>query len=415
MAAVTFAPSEAAFTAQLERSSELIVVAPCATLRDGSALQLLRASAASAVAQALAGDVTEAMAADASATSAVSGSSISSYVSTRGELSRLTFVPLPDSASRHYSPTQSMAISGGLVAAGIGGVATSTVLVVLPSADFHGHLTVREAAFAVSPAASAIGRACPVYSRKTTSSSATPNSVVVGFVSAGAPNELMLNAATLAIARETFDAVRLTARLAETPAEQMNCDAVEAEARAAVDGLPNVTVRSIVGDELLAAGLNAIHTVGRSSLVEPRLVVLKLTPSDPSAAAAAPIGAKTNPAGPLFSCLIYFSPESVSVNCLSFSIIFFPEHSAACAAASAPKCNTSTLPEDYLFPGGGGGEWKGVHSFGCGNFTNIAEFSIESVEKRALYRFFGVWLENSEHVRSNRAVSGVLQPDGLQA
>jgi hypothetical protein len=88
--------------------------------------------------------------------------------------------------------------------------------------------------------------------------------------------------------------------------------------------------------------------------------------------------------------------------------------SAACAAASAPKCNTSTLPEDYLFPGGGGGEWKGVHSFGCGNFTNIAEFSIESVEKRALYRFFGVWLENSEHVRSNRAVSGVLQPDGLQ-
>ena len=292
MAAVTFAPSEAAFTAQLERSSELIVVAPCAMLRDGSALQLLRASAASAVAQTLAGDVAEAMAADASATSAVSGSSISSYVSTRGELSRLTFVPLPDSASRHYSPTQSMAISGGLVAAGIGGVATSTVLVVLPSADFRGHLTVREAAFAVSPAASAIGRACPVYSRKTTSGSATPNSVVVGFVSAGAPTELMLNAATLAIARETFDAVRLTARLAETPAEQMNCDAVEAEARAAVDGLPNVTVHSIVGDELLAAGLNAIHTVGRSSLVEPRLVVLKLTPRDPSAAAAPPIGAK---------------------------------------------------------------------------------------------------------------------------
>ena len=90
-------------------------------------------------------------------------------------------------------------------------------------------------------------------------------------------------------------------------------------------------------------------------------------------------------------------------------------NSAACAATSAPKCNTSTLPEDYLFPGGGGGEWKGVHSFGCGNFTNIAEFSIESVEKRALYRFFGVWLENSEHVRSNRAVPGVLQPDGLQA
>ena len=54
----------------------------------------------------------------------------------------------------------------------------------------------------------------------------------------------------------------------------MNCHDVEAEARAAVAGLPNVTVTSIIGEELLAAGLNAIYTVGRTSLV-----VLKLTPT----------------------------------------------------------------------------------------------------------------------------------------
>ena len=64
----------------------------------------------------------------------------------------------------------------------------------------------------------------------------------------------------------------------------------QAEARAAVAGIPNVRVYSIVGNELLAAGLNAIHTVGRASLVEPRLVVLELTPTDPMAAAAPPIG-----------------------------------------------------------------------------------------------------------------------------
>ena len=64
----------------------------------------------------------------------------------------------------------------------------------------------------------------------------------------------------------------------------------QAEARAAVEGIPNVEIHSIVGEELLAAGLNAIHTVGRTSLIEPRLVVMKLTPTDPTAAAAPPIG-----------------------------------------------------------------------------------------------------------------------------
>ena len=54
--------------------------------------------------------------------------------------------------------------------------------------------------------------------------------------------------------------------------------------------LPNVELLSIVGEELKEAGLNAIYTVGRTSLVEPRLVVLKLTPTDADAAAASPIG-----------------------------------------------------------------------------------------------------------------------------
>ncbi len=64
----------------------------------------------------------------------------------------------------------------------------------------------------------------------------------------------------------------------------------QAEARATMEGVPNVHIYSIVGDELLTAGLNAIHTVGRTSLIEPRLVVMELTPTDPTAAAAPPIG-----------------------------------------------------------------------------------------------------------------------------
>jgi len=60
--------------------------------------------------------------------------------------------------------------------------------------------------------------------------------------------------------------------------------------------------------------------------------------------------------------------------------------SASCAAASAPKCNASTLPEDYLFTGGGGGEWKGVHTFGCGTSVNIAELAIEHVWRNVQFK-----------------------------
>jgi hypothetical protein len=213
MAFIAFAESKADFVNSLQISEELIVVAPAATLRDGSALRLLTASSALA-AQALgSAGPAAAMAADASAD--ISGSSISSYISTTGRLARLTFVPLLDSASRHYSPTQSMAISGGLASAGIGGSDT-TVLVVLRSEceDFSGHIAVREQPFAIGPAASAIGRACPVYSRK--SAASAPNAVVVGFVSADAPDELLLGVPSAVVAPEIFEAVRLTARLAET-------------------------------------------------------------------------------------------------------------------------------------------------------------------------------------------------------
>ena len=266
MASVTFATSAADLLASVDAAEVLVVVAPAASLKDGSAWSALAGSAAAAV---LASPVTLVMAQDASPS--ITGSSISTYVSGSCKLGRLVFVALPDSASRLYSDTHSMAISGGLCDAGL--TADTTVLVVLPTGN------------AVEPAACAIARATPLFTRKT--SAAPSANVVVGLVGA---DGLLTGPSVSLVAPAAFNAVRMAARLAETPTEQMNTDAVEAEAREAVADIPNVEVYSIVGDDLLAAGLNAIHTVGRTSLIDPRLVVLKLTPTDPVAAAAAPIG-----------------------------------------------------------------------------------------------------------------------------
>ena len=213
MASVAFAATAAEFAVSLERSKEIVVVAPSQNFIDGSALQLLRAGGG-AVAEALGRAVAAAMAADC-ASAEVSGSCVSSLVATApgGEVLTLTFVPLPDSASRHYSPTQSMAISGGLASAGVGG-ADTTVLIVLRSErdDFGDHIAVRGPAYAVGPAASAIGRACPVYSRKT-SGSGTPSTVTFGFISTDMPGELLLGPLATVVAHQIVNAVRLTARL----------------------------------------------------------------------------------------------------------------------------------------------------------------------------------------------------------
>ena len=228
MATVTFAASAADFRASVDVAEVIVVVAPAAALKDGSAFAAL--ADCEPCAAVLASQATLAMAQDASPS--VGGSSIATYVASGGKLGQLVLVALPDSASRLYSPTQSMAMSGGLVDAGLGDD-NATVLVVLPAGD------------AVEPAACAIARACPLFTRKS-SAAESPASVVVGFV--GADAQLLEGPAVSLVAPAAFEAVRLTARLAETPTEQMNTDTVEAEARAAVAGLPNVEVESIVGE-----------------------------------------------------------------------------------------------------------------------------------------------------------------------
>ena len=61
----------------------------------------------------------------------VTGSAVSSFVGGK----QLALVLLPDSASRYYSPTHSLAISGGLTSAAIMSSKSAAVLILLKSSD----------------------------------------------------------------------------------------------------------------------------------------------------------------------------------------------------------------------------------------------------------------------------------------
>ena len=119
-----------------------------------------------------------------------------------------------------------MAITGGLSSGGLTGSASPTVLIVLRELDDIG------------PAAMAVARACPTYSRKTSDSAL--QKVTVGFVTAAEPATLVTDATALSACALLAESVRAAAHIAETPAEDMSTADVEARARELLEGVPNV-------------------------------------------------------------------------------------------------------------------------------------------------------------------------------
>lgn len=269
-ATLSFANDSDAWLEAAAEASAVYVVAPKSTLQDGTAFTVLSNSALPLAAAFADGAIASVLAASAGAS--INGSMASSTVVGPGQLDTLGFVALPDECSRYYSPTHSMAVTGGLNGIGVG-TGSAVVLVVLADPQY------------ALPAVCGIARACPRYSRKTGTTS-SGREVVVGVFTTAEPTQMLSPLASWPLAAE---AVRNAARINDTPTADMNTAEVEAEARSALAGVPNVTVESIVGDELLENGLGAIHAVGRTSLSPPRLVVLTLTPSNPEAAAQSPI------------------------------------------------------------------------------------------------------------------------------
>ncbi len=175
---------------------------------------------------------------------------------------RVFVAALPDAVGRHNTPTRSESVRAVMEAVKPGDA--KRIAVVLDLADPDHYLA----------AAVAVGRAFPLFTRKTGDGSARDRKVVVAAVAAdGAPVR------PDAGIRQTVEAVREAARLVDTPCEDLRTADLEREARRAVRGLPRVRVRAIVGDALLRSGLGGIHAVGRAASVPPRLVVLTYEPA----------------------------------------------------------------------------------------------------------------------------------------
>lgn len=152
-------------------------------------------------------------------------------------IKRLVLVPLAESVSRYVSPAQSYPTTDGLTAAGLAG-ATGTVAVLL---------LVEKPEFALA-AAMGTARALPAYSRKTSDSG--PVAVKV-LIKGATPNFLVLG-------QEMASSLRRAQALADAPAEEVNTSQFESAAIAAVGDVSGVSITSIVGEELLENGLNAI-------------------------------------------------------------------------------------------------------------------------------------------------------------
>jgi len=87
------------------------------------------------------------------------------------------------------------------------------------------------------------------------------------------PAALYIQAADTVVARQTAKAVYLARDLVNTPAGDLNTDAMEAAVRVLGKEF-GAQVSAVVGDDLLKQNYPMIHAVGRASAHEPRLVEL---------------------------------------------------------------------------------------------------------------------------------------------
>lgn len=173
---------------------------------------------------------------------------------------RLKVVSLWDDVSRHLSPTRSYEISTALKG-NLGGKGTVGIIAAIHHPSHARAL------------AAAVARAMPEYDRKTGDS----QSADVRILLRGPDADLRDADGQLGFAAET---IRTICRLVDMPPAELDTERFEHEARQAVEGIADVSVTSIVGDDLLAQGMGGLHAVGRTAMQPPRLVILDYNPPE---------------------------------------------------------------------------------------------------------------------------------------
>ncbi|MFT7619477.1 MAG: putative aminopeptidase NPEPL1 [Planctomycetota bacterium] len=184
---------------------------------------------------------------------------IKSLLSDDGKSSCVICV-LPDSVSRHNSPSRADAIRAAMGSAGIAG--ENNVAVVLGLDEDDQYLA----------AANAVGAKLPLFTRKG-GMKATAGSVKIAAV--GKDGKAITPSK---IVKETVAAGRWAASMVDTHPEEMTTAILAREAKKLVKGLADVKVSEIVGPDLLKKNLGGVHAVGRAASVAPRMLIMKYQP-----------------------------------------------------------------------------------------------------------------------------------------
>ena len=160
---------------------------------------------------------------------------------------------LPDSVSRHNTPSRAEAIRRTVQAAGGGRGKTAVILML----DDAAHCTA---------GVNAVGRAFPQFTAKTgRRSRGRVQILAVG--TDGKQIEIP------EIAQSTMAATRDMAEFVDTPPTELNPTEYARRAREMLEAHANVEITEYVGDELLDHGLGGIHAVGRAAVEAPRMLV----------------------------------------------------------------------------------------------------------------------------------------------
>ena len=123
------------------------------------------------------------------------------------------------------------------------------------------------------PTINAIGRALPMFTRKTSKSMSSR----VQLLAANTNGELLEIPAVVA---ETLVASREAARLVDTPPTEMNPETMAEEVKGLLADIPGVKTKLITGKKLVEEGLLGIHSVGRCALNPPRMLVASYEPQE---------------------------------------------------------------------------------------------------------------------------------------
>ena len=185
---------------------------------------------------------------------------------------RLVAIKVPDSGSRYLGVGRPDVVQKQVAGSGLASSKKKVAIMVLIEDEAR-----------LLPTLNAIGRALPLFTRKT-SKSKTSRATILAVDSSG---EIITIPSSVT---QTVDASREAARLVDTPPTEMNPEAMAEDLQAWYADMPNVEIEVFTGQQLIDEGLMGIHSVGRCAINEPRMFVAKYRPENPKGKHLALIG-----------------------------------------------------------------------------------------------------------------------------